>query len=159
MWTCGKKLEQRISVALPHWQRQNPFEFMFAYLWVALGGALGSVARFWVNGLVSDKFGATFPWGTLVINVVGSFIIGVIGALALPEGRLDTPSRVFATQFIMIGVCGGYTTFSSFSLQTLNLLREREFLYAGGNVMLSVGLCLIAVWLGWLLGSLFNSTK
>ena len=132
---------------------------MFAYLWVALGGALGSVARFWVNGLVSDKFGATFPWGTLVINVVGSFIIGVIGALALPEGRLDTPSRVFATQFIMIGVCGGYTTFSSFSLQTLNLLREREFLYAGGNVMLSVGLCLIAVWLGWLLGSLFNSTK
>jgi len=132
---------------------------MFAYLWVALGGALGSVARFWVNGLVSDKFGATFPWGTLVINVVGSFIIGVIGALALPEGRLDPPSRVFATQFIMIGVCGGYTTFSSFSLQTLNLLREREFLYAGGNVMLSVGLCLIAVWLGWLLGSLFNSTK
>jgi len=132
---------------------------MFAYLWVALGGALGSVARFWVNGLVSDKFGATFPWGTLVINVVGSFIIGVIGALAIPEGRLDTPSRVFATQFIMIGVCGGYTTFSSFSLQTLNLLREREFLYAGGNVMLSVGLCLIAVWLGWLLGSLFNSTK
>jgi len=132
---------------------------MFAYLWVALGGALGSVARFWVNGLVSDKFGATFPWGTLVINVAGSFIIGVIGALAIPEGRLDTPSRVFATQFIMIGVCGGYTTFSSFSLQTLNLLREREFLYAGGNVMLSVGLCLIAVWLGWLLGSLFNSTK
>ena len=132
---------------------------MFAYLWVALGGALGSVARFWVNGLVSDKFGATFPWGTLVINVAGSFIIGVIGALAIPEGRLDTPSRVFATQFIMIGVCGGYTTFSSFSLQTLNLLREREFLYAGGNVMLSVGLCLIAVWLGWLLGSMFNSMK
>ncbi len=132
---------------------------MFAYLWVALGGALGSVARFWVNGLISEKFGATFPWGTLVINVLGSFIIGVIGALAIPEGRLDPPSRVFATQFVMIGVCGGYTTFSSFSLQTLNLLREREFLYAGGNVVLSVALCMVAVWLGWLLGSLFNSTK
>jgi len=130
-----------------------------AYLWVGLGGALGSVARFWVNGLVSEKFGATFPWGTLVINVIGSFIIGIIGALAIPEGRLDTPSRVFATQFLMIGVCGGYTTFSSFSLQTLNLLREREWLYAGSNVVLSIVLCLIVVWLGWLLGAVFNSAK
>jgi CrcB protein len=130
-----------------------------AYLWVALGGALGSVARFWVNGLISEKFGATFPWGTLAINVTGSFIIGVIGALAIPEGRMDSPSRQFATQFLMIGVCGGYTTFSSFSLQTLNLLREREWLYAGGNVILSVVLCMIAVWLGWLLGDMFNSMK
>jgi CrcB protein len=130
-----------------------------AYLWVALGGALGSMARFWVNGLVSDKIGATFPWGTLVINVTGSFVIGVIGALAIPEGRLDTQSRVFATQFLMIGICGGYTTFSSFSLQTLNLLREREWLYVGGNVILSVVLCMFAVWLGWLLGAFFNSAK
>jgi CrcB protein len=130
-----------------------------AYLWVALGGALGSVARFWVNGLISEKFGATFPWGTLVINITGSFVIGVIGALAIPEGRMDSPSRQFATQFLMIGVCGGYTTFSSFSLQTLNLLRDREWLYAGGNVLLSVVLCMIAVWLGWLLGSVFGSTK
>ena len=132
---------------------------MLAYLWVALGGALGSVARYWVNGLVSEQFGATFPWGTLVINVGGSFIIGVIGALTLPEGRLEAPTRVFATQFLMIGVCGGYTTFSSFSWQTFNLLREREWLYAGGNVLLSVGLCLIAVGLGFMLGSHFNSAK
>jgi CrcB protein len=130
-----------------------------AYLWVAIGGALGSVSRFWVNGLVSDKIGATFPWGTLTINVGGSFIIGLIGAVASPEGRLDSPSRQFVTQFLMIGVCGGYTTFSSFSLQTLNLLRDREWLYAGGNVVLSVILCLVAVWLGWLLGSTFNSMK
>ena len=93
--------------------------YELAYLWVALGGALGSVARFWVNGLVSEKLGATFPWGTLAINVTGSFVIGIIGALAIPEGRMDSPSRQFATQFLMIGVCGGYTTFSSFSLQTL----------------------------------------
>jgi fluoride exporter len=130
-----------------------------AYLWVALGGALGSVTRFWINGLVSDKVGATFPWGTLTINVTGSFIIGVIGALAIPEGRMDSPSRQFATQFLMIGVCGGYTTFSSFSLQTLNLLRDREWLYAGGNILLSVVLCMVAVWLGWMLGSVFNSMK
>ena len=133
-----------------------------AYLWVALGGALGSVGRYWLNGLVSAKFtetAAVFPLGTLVINVSGSFLIGIFAALTLPEGRMDSSSRAFATQFLMIGVCGGYTTFSSFSLQTLNLLRDREWLYAGGNVVLSVVLCMVAVWLGWLLGATFSSTK
>jgi fluoride exporter len=130
-----------------------------AYLWVAIGGALGSVGRFWLTGLISAKFGETFPWGTLVINVTGSFVIGIIGALAIPEGRMDPQSRIFATQFLMIGICGGYTTFSSFSFRTLQLLQEREWLYAGGNVILSVVLCMIAVWLGYLLGSIFGSTK
>jgi CrcB protein len=132
---------------------------MLAYLWVAIGGALGSVSRYWLSGFVAARFGETFPWGTLVINVTGSFVIGIFAALAIPEGRMDSQSRLFATQFLMIGVCGGYTTFSSFSLQTLNLLREREWLYAGGNVILSVILCMIAVWLGYLLGSTFTSIK
>jgi CrcB protein len=66
---------------------------------------------------VASRFGETFPWGTIIINVTGSFLIGVIGALVRPEGRMDSPSRVFATQFLMYGICGGYTTFSSFSLQ------------------------------------------
>lgn len=132
---------------------------MLAYLWVAIGGALGSVGRFWLSGLVAARFGESFPWGTLAVNVTGSFVIGIIGALAIPEGRMDSQSRMFATQFLMIGVCGGYTTFSSFSLQTLNLLRDREWLYAGGNVILSVVLCMVAVWLGWLLGATFNSMK
>jgi CrcB protein len=132
---------------------------MMAYLWVAIGGALGSVGRFWLNGMVSRSFGETFPWGTMIVNVTGSFVIGVIAALAMPEGRLDTPSRAFVTQFLMIGICGGYTTFSSFSLQTLNLMRDREWLYAGGNVVLSVAFCLVAIWLGWLLGSAFSSIK
>jgi len=134
-------------------------DHMLAYLWVAIGGALGSVGRFWLNGLISEKFGATFPWGTLTINVTGAFVIGIVGALAISEGRMDSQTRQFAVQFLMIGVCGGYTTFSSFSFQTLNLLREREWLYAGGNVLLSVVLCMIAVWLGWLLGATFNSAK
>jgi len=132
---------------------------MWSYIWIAIGGALGSVRRFWCNGLISEKFGQTFPWGTLLINVAGSFIIGFFGALTSPEGRMEPPTRAFTTQFLMIGVCGGYTTFSSFSLQTLNLLRDGEWLYAGGNLLLSVVLCMIAVWLGWLLGSVFNSMK
>ena len=134
---------------------------MLTYLWIALGGALGSVARYALGGLVSARLdaGETFPLGTLVVNVAGSFIIGVLGALTIPEGRLGSESRAFVTQFLMIGICGGFTTFSSFSLQTLNLLRDREWLYAGGNVLLSVVLCLVAVWLGYLLGATINSAK
>jgi len=127
-----------------------------AYLWVALGGALGSVGRYWLNGIIST-YVATFPLGTLVINVTGSFLICIFGALTIPEGRMDSQTRIAATQFLMVGICGGYTTFSSFSWQTLNLLRDREWLYAGGNMVLSVVLCMIAVWLGFMLGSLFNS--
>ena len=132
---------------------------MLAYLWVAIGGALGSVARYGIGGLVSEKLGQTFPWGTIFVNVSGSFVIGFLGALTIPEGRLNPQSRVFATQFLITGLCGGYTTFSSFSLQTLNLLRDGEWLYAGGNVLLSVCLCMVAVWLGFLLGSAVNSMK
>jgi CrcB protein len=130
---------------------------MLAYLWVAIGGALGSVGRYWLSGLVAARFGETFPWGTLVINVTGSFIIGIFAAFTDPEGRvLASPGF---RQFFMIGICGGYTTFSSFSLQTLRLAQDREWLYAGGNIFLSVALCLIAVWLGYVLGSMFNSAK
>jgi CrcB protein len=130
-----------------------------AYLWIALGGALGSVSRYWLSGLVASRFGETFPWGTLVINVTGSFVIGIVGAMAAPEGRMDSQSRAFTTQFLMIGICGGYTTFSSFSWQTLRLMQDREWLYAGGNVILSVTLCMIAVWLGYALGSAMSSMK
>ncbi len=130
---------------------------MMAYLLVALGGALGSVARFWLSGLVAARYGETFPWGTLSINVTGSFVIGVFGALTLPE--LGGTHRATIIQFFMYGLCGGYTTFSSFSLQTLSLMQKGEWLYAAGNILLSVILCMIAVWLGWLLGAAFNSLK
>ena len=130
---------------------------MLAYLWVAIGGALGSVARFGLNGLIAARFGETFPWGTIIINVTGSFLIGVLAAYADPDGRVLIAPGV--RQFLMIGVCGGYTTFSSFSLQTLRLAQDREWLYAGGNILLSVGLCLVAVWLGYALGAMFNAIK
>jgi len=125
------------------------------YLWVAVGGALGSVARFWCSGLVARTVGGTFPWGTMVVNVVGSFIIGFFGTLTAPEGRFLVAPDV--RTFVMIGLCGGYTTFSSFSLQTLNLATDGEYLYAGLNIVLSVVLCLLAVWLGSILAAGFNT--
>jgi len=130
---------------------------MLAYLWVALGGALGSVARFWVNDLVLQKTGSSFPWGILIINVTGSFLIGIFAAFTDPDGRILASPPV--RQFLMIGICGGYTTFSSFSLETLKRIQDGDWFYAGANIVLSVVLCLIAVWLGYLLGSTFNSLK
>jgi len=127
---------------------------MLNYLWVALGGAIGSVARFWASGLVARQFGETFPWGTLVVNATGSFLIGLFATLTAPDGRwLVAPG--FRT-FFMIGICGGYTTFSSVSLQTLKLAQDGEWLHAGVNVCDSVALCLVAVWLGHTLAEALN---
>lgn len=130
---------------------------MLMYLWVAIGGALGSVGRFWINGLVSRHFGETFPWGTMLINITGSLAIGFFATMTGPDGRLFVPGLV--RTFFMVGVCGGYTTFSSFSLQTLNLANDGQWLRAGANVLLSVVLCLAGVWLGFLLANHLNQLK
>jgi len=130
---------------------------MWLYFLIALGGALGSVARFALNGAISTHFGETFPWGTLLVNVTGSFVIGFFATLTGPEGRVFASGNTRA--FFMTGVCGGYTTFSSFSLQTLALAREGEWLRAGGNTVGSVVACLVAVWLGHLCASALNQMK
>jgi CrcB protein len=130
---------------------------MLMYFWIALGSAIGGVARFWASGWVAERFGETFPWGTLIVNVTGSFVIGFFATLTGTEGRfLVNPTF---RQFFMMGLCGGYTTFSSLSLQTLNLSREGEFLRAAWNIVLSVFLCLAAVWLGHLVAVLLNQTE
>ena len=130
---------------------------MLSYMWVAIGGALGTTARYWLSGVVARSVGETFPWGTLVINVTGSFIIGFFGALTGPDGRVFVGST--ARQFVMVGMCGGYTTFSSFSLQTLNLMNDGEWLRAGANIGLSVLLCMIAVWAGVVLAGSINAMR
>ena len=127
------------------------------YLAVAVGGALGSVGRFFVSGVVANSFGGTFPWGTLIVNVTGSFVIGFFATLTEPDGRLFV-SGTFR-QFVMVGICGGYTTFSSFSLQTLNLMRDGEWTQVATNVLGSVILCLLFVWLGALAAAALNQLK
>jgi CrcB protein len=127
------------------------------YLAVAAGGALGTVGRFFLSGVIANAFGATFPWGTLIINITGSFVIGFFGTLTGPDGRLLVSG--VTRQFVMVGICGGYTTFSSFSLQTLNLMNDGEWLYAGWNVLGSVALCLLFVWIGAMMATTLNQLK
>jgi CrcB protein len=130
---------------------------MQVYLWIAVGSALGGMARYWCSGVAADLIGETFPWGTLIVNIVGSFVIGFFATLTGPDGRIFAGSMV--RQFVMVGICGGYTTFSSFSLQTLNQMNDGEWLRAGANVGASVILCLISVWAGQVLAASINSMR
>jgi|688.fasta_scaffold179316_2 CrcB protein len=120
------------------------------YVQVALGGATGSVLRFWLGNVIGHKAGAPF-WGTLFVNVTGCFLIGLLGNL-----RENGPGE-FDRYFLMVGVLGGYTTFSTFSLQTLELLQKGSAPLALANIALSLVLCLLGVWLGHALGAQWKS--
>ncbi len=116
-----------------------------AMLLVALGGAAGSVLRYWLGLLLAGWLGTAFPWGTLLINIGGSFIIGWLATGATPEANT-------MRLLLMVGFCGGFTTFSSFSLQTLELLQQGAWVAAWANMIGSVAFCMGAVTLGWALG-------
>jgi CrcB protein len=127
------------------------------YLWIAIGSALGGMARYGASMMIGNWFGQTFPWGTLLVNITGSFVIGFFATLTGPDGRLMVGSDV--RQFVMVGLCGGYTTFSAFSLQTLNLVQDGEMVRAGVNVGASVVLCLVSVWLGYVAAAALNVVR
>jgi CrcB protein len=129
---------------------------MNVYLWVAIGGALGSVARLGAVELGARCWGHEFPWGTLIVNIVGSFVIGFFATVTDAEMGGRWPVGVTGRQFFMTGVLGGFTTFSAFSLQTLALARGSEWTKAGGYAIGSVVLCLIGVWLGHLAALALN---
>ena len=119
---------------------------MKSILFVALGGALGSVARFKLSGWVLDHAANwRFPLGTFVVNVLGCLVIGILAGLAVKDGVFSTEARVF----LFTGIVGGFTTFSAFELETFQLLRRGEFLVAGSNVVLSIVLGLVALWIGF----------
>ena len=124
------------------------------YVWVAIGGAIGSVARYACASTAVRWLGASFPYGTLFVNVAGSFAIGLLAALVATDGRplLGSDARAF----LLVGVLGGFTTFSSFSLETLQLARGATLAAAGLNVALSVTLCLFGAWLGFATAAVFN---
>ena len=120
---------------------------MLKILLVGLAGLLGTLARYWLSGVVAERYGETFPWGTLVVNVVGCFLAGFLFYLAQERFLVHEPWRTT----IMIGFLGGFTTFSSFGLQTFTLLRDGEFTFAALNVVASNLLGLLTVWGGYTL--------
>jgi CrcB protein len=124
------------------------------WLWVMIGGALGAGGRYLISGVAASWFGETFPWGTVVVNVLGSLLIGLIFVATGPDSRLLVSPEV--RQFLMTGILGGFTTYSSFSLQTLTLAQDGEYFRAGANVLLTLVLCLAGCWLGMILGQTLN---
>jgi len=122
-------------------------------LWVAFGGAIGSVARFWI-GILTLTISRSFPWGTILINISGSFAISLFAGLTLTSGRFAVSENV--RLFLMVGICGGYTTFSSFSLQNFELIKSGFILRAIINMVLSVIVCLLATTLGYFCAGKIN---
>lgn len=117
---------------------------------VLVGSALGGVARFWLSAALGRWLGARFPWGTLVVNVSGALLAG--GLAAVMATMLSPGSAVLLQTLLVAGVCGSFTTVSSFALQTHDLVQEARWLAAGANVLASFALGLMAAWLGWMFG-------
>lgn len=130
---------------------------MSLYLWIAAGSALGGMARFALAGFIGNHLGPSFPWGTLFVNIAGSFAIGFIATLTQPtEPVLPEPATRF---FVITGILGGFTTYSAFSWQTLALAREGDWLKAGSYATGTFVFCFIAVWLGYVCAAWLNSLR
>jgi CrcB protein len=130
------------------------------YFLIGLGGALGSMGRFALASLIDtsvQKTGYVFPWGTIIVNITGCFVIGLVATVTAAEGRFMVST--LTRQFVMIGILGGYTTFSSFSYQTLQLAQDSQWSAAAANVLISVVLCLVGTWLGIATGNALNQLR
>jgi CrcB protein len=118
-----------------------------AYLLAMLGSALGGGARLYVSTLVSRGLGTSFPWGTLAVNLAGCLLVGVFGAMFAPPGRMHDLQDLRV--FLVVGLLGGFTTFSAFSLEALLLLQRGQAAAAAGYVVASVAGCLVAAWIAF----------
>jgi len=117
---------------------------MMRLVLVAVGGSIGSAARYWLAGVVQRLNGSQFPVGTLAVNVLGSFVLGLVVALSLERELISPDARLF----LGVGFCGGFTTMSAFSYETVALLRDGSLLAGAGNIVVSLLSCLLAVWAG-----------
>ena len=133
---------------------QTLWDRMGSYIAVVLGSIVGASARFLVSVLFLSQFGDGFPWATLFVNVTGSFAIGFYAALTGPDGRLFVSVR--QRLFVMVGICGGYTTFSSFSLETLRLVQSGNVQTAIVYLLVSVITWIASVWIGYALAARLN---
>jgi CrcB protein len=129
-------------------------EIATRYLVIGLGSALGGMARYWCYGAMARMLGDTFPWGTFVVNITGCAFIGWFAGVTVPEGRYFIPA--LARQFVMVGICGGFTTFSSFGLETMRLAGDGQWVKAAANVAGSLAFCLAGVWLGYSAGTAWS---
>jgi fluoride exporter len=120
------------------------------YLLVILGSAIGGGLRYWLSNAVYKYLPVTFPYGTLAVNILGSFVLGLIVFVFDEKELLNGQLKIFLT----IGLCGGFTTFSTFSLETFNLIRDSEYLFAAFNIVVSLLLCVAGVFLAYILSKI-----
>lgn len=153
----GKQAETEKATARAAASRPRGRDIALLYAAIAAGSIIGSVLRWAASLGMHAAFGDGFPWGTLFVNVTGSFVIGSYAALTGPDGRLFVGPRT--RQFVMTGICGGYTTFSMFSLETLRLFKQGALVEAALNIAVSIVIWLVAVWAGDALGSRLNRLK
>lgn len=121
---------------------------MKVYLWIAIGSALGGMARHWATTAIASRFQSSFPWGTLLVNIIGSYLIGLVASL--PDSRFPGSEGALLRQFLTIGLLGGFTTFSAFSLQSITLLQQGKWETGVAYIAASVLICLACAWLGYI---------
>ena len=121
---------------------------MYQVIAIAGGGAIGALLRFWLSTGVYQWLGRGFPWGTLVVNVLGSFLMGLLFVLFMERGLVSTEVRAA----VLVGFLGSLTTFSTFSMETLTLIEQASYLKALLNAMASLLVCLLACWAGLIFG-------
>jgi CrcB protein len=123
---------------------------MINYLLVIAGSAIGGGLRYWLSNIVQKNLSVTFPYGTLAVNIIGCFVLGLIVFVFDEKELLNSQLKIFLT----IGLCGGFTTFSTFSLETFNLLRDSEYLFAALNIIASLLLCIAGVFLAYIISKI-----